>query len=289
MPLKVLNAQDSIPVTTLEGDVITLSDYREGKPLYLKFWASWCQPCIAQMPHLQSIYEEYGDNIKTIAVNIDINDSIDAVNEVKRKFSLTVPIAVDSTGDLSHAFNLIGTPYHILINKEGEIVYKGNKASAELDRAIRLLAENKSVILNKKIVDSSGELQARIDISKEKDTALFFTSTWCDSYLKDSRPGMSKNCINAQYIVNSLYKKLPNIHWVGVISRLWTGGKELEEYRRKYQIAHSLVIDVNDQEYSQYNVKTFPTIILFHDGKEVFRTSDFSEESIITTAIFEMN
>lgn len=68
---------------------------------------------------------------------------------------------------------------------------------------------------------------------------FFYTATWCDDYFKDSRSKMSKRCIKTQNQVNLLFEKT--------------------------------------QEYRKYKVKIFPIIIVLHGGKEVYRTSGFSD------------
>jgi len=56
-----------LPITTLSGDTFTLGDYQNQQPVYLKFWATWRQPCRKEMPHLQHALEKYGDQVKIVA------------------------------------------------------------------------------------------------------------------------------------------------------------------------------------------------------------------------------
>jgi len=282
------NIMYDIPITTLNGKKITLNDYVGKKPVYLKFWASWCQPCKKQMPHLQKTFEAYGDIVEVIAVNLGINDNLEEIQTVQKEFSLTVPFAIDHSGELSQAFNMIGTPYHILIDMEGNIVFKGHDASAQSDRTIKLLSSSKSNFLPNLPMEKTIVQSALVDTQENKITALFFTATWCDWYLEESRPAMSKNCIDGQKQVNMLYMDNPTFNWVGIVSRLWTSDKELKEYKNKYQIEHFLAIDTSDQEFIKYNVKTFPTLILFKEGKEIFRTSDFSNSSKLSNRINDL-
>ena len=53
-------------VKTLNGKEITLSDFVNDKPVYLKFWATWCSYCKVEMPHLQAIYDENGEQIEVL-------------------------------------------------------------------------------------------------------------------------------------------------------------------------------------------------------------------------------
>jgi len=286
----LVHAQDNkmfdIALTTMDGKPITLNEYVGKKPVYLKFWATWCVPCREQMPHLQETYESFADDIEVIAVNIGVNDSAEAIRATQQEFSLTVPVTIDETGKLAQAFNLVGTPYHILIDLDGKVVFKGHEASAQLDKTIKLLAASNSVSLSAVSIEQRLE-QAPL-IENKPLTALFFTATWCDWYLEESRPAMSQSCVAGQQQANAIYKESADLNWLGVISHLWTGDKELGEYKDKYQIVYPLAIDSNNQEFVRYQVKDFPTLILLRDGKEVFRTSDFSNEKRVADAVLEL-
>lgn len=255
------NIMFDIKITALNGQEITLNDYIGKKPLYVKFWATWCQPCRKQMPHLQNAFEEYGDKIEFIAVNLGINDSLKDIREIQTEFSLTVPIVIDNSGELSQAFEMVGTPYHVLIDLDGNVVFKGHEASSQLDKTLKLLSTSEVTSLPNMSIEQTNKASF-IDVQGEKITALFFTSTWCDWYLEESRPAISKNCIAGQNQTNTLYKDNPQLNWIGVTSRLWTSEKDLAEYKGKYQIEYPLMIDTTEQEFIKYNVKDFPTLIL---------------------------
>lgn len=279
----------TLPITTISGETVNLAHYKGDRPIYLKFWATWCQPCRKQMPHFQSIEEEYGDKIKIIAVNLGVNEDINLVKATKKEFGLTMPIVIDTSGKLAQAFNLIGTPYHVLIDKTGNIVHKGHKVSRELDKKIQLLSSNESTDLPDITLSTGPDTQGIIKASSKKTTALFFVATWCDWYLKDSRPAMSKNCVNAQNAVNTLYQKFPQYNWTGIVSRLWTGAKELEKYRKKYNILHSLTIDTSNKAFFDYEVKDFPTLVLVKNGKEVLRINKFNNEKELSNKLKMLN
>ncbi len=271
---------------TIAGKSVNLADFINKKSVYLKFWATWCQPCREQMPHLQQTFEHYGDEIDIISVNIDVNDSVEAINATQQEFGLTVPVVIDATGKLAQAFDLVGTPYHLLIDTDGRVVFKGHEESDKLEKTLKLLSASNSVILPAVEIESLIE-QPSLVTKTDQLTALFFTATWCDWYLEVSRPAIANNCINGQQQANTLYKLNPQLNWLGITSRLWTGDKELAEYKGKYQIQYPLVIDNHDQEFVRYQVKDFPTLILLKDGKEVFRTSEFSNQHDVATTILK--
>ncbi|HJS13448.1 MAG TPA: TlpA disulfide reductase family protein, partial [Rheinheimera sp.] len=70
----------------------TLASLDQTKPTYIKLWASWCQPCMEQMPHFEKLYQEYGDKVNFVAVNININEKRQEISKVQQRFKLSMPI-----------------------------------------------------------------------------------------------------------------------------------------------------------------------------------------------------
>ncbi|TMO01666.1 TlpA disulfide reductase family protein [Pseudoalteromonas sp. S558] len=231
LPYELLNA----PIHLISGKTVSLADYKGQKPVYLKFWATWCRPCQKQMPHLEHIQKIYGDKIEIIAINLGINDDLEAVNNTIKEFNLTMPVAIDNSGDLAKKFRLVGTPYHLIFDENMNLIHQGNEADQPLDNKLSLLSQQKYSVA----IDSNILIENEPDISINTDDGkihiLFFTATWCDWYLKDSRPlqpNVSDACTIAQKNVNQLYYMHPKYSWFGIVSRLWTGDKDLLEYRK---------------------------------------------------------
>jgi thiol-disulfide isomerase/thioredoxin len=265
------------PIKTLTGATITIDQLLQDRPLYLKFWASWCQPCREQMQHLQHTYETYGDRIHVLAINIYVNDNMENVSAIQQEFNLTVPTVIDSTGELAQAFDLVATPHHLLITQGGRVVHRGHDVTDELDNKIDLLANNPSVNLQAIPADHHEPNMALVDAMKKSQSILFFTSTWCDWYFKDTHPLSSNRCIMAQEAVNQLYKSNPSQKWMGVASRLWTGENDLREYQQRYSINHDFVIDTTNQAFFAFNIREIPTLLILNNGVEQFRTTDFED------------
>ena len=262
------------PLSTLGGGSITVSEVLRDKPVYLKFWASWCKPCLQQMPHLQHTQETWGDKIKVIAVNIDLNETDEDIRAVQQKYGLTMPIVKDTEGQLANNTGFVGTPYHVLLNKQGKVVHKGHDASDALDHKISLLAKSDQALLDAVKLTNQAGSATPLDMTADKTHVLFMTATFCDWYLADSRPAMSQACIASQKEVNQMQGQFPNLNWQVIVSHLWTGPKELAEYRDKYDISLPLSIDTQGDLFFRYNIRHFPTILVMRDKKVVFRTSE---------------
>lgn len=145
-----LDAGDPAPafdVTKLNGEPVRLEDHLGERPVYLKFWATWCKYCVSEMPHLQEIQDRYGDEILVLAVNVGINESVGGVERFYRERGLELPTVFDADGALSSSYKIIGTPSHVLIGLDGRIDHRSSLATDELDR--RLAAAATSVASNK--------------------------------------------------------------------------------------------------------------------------------------------
>ena len=145
-PLKVGDKAPNFEVTTLAGETFKLSDYKGKKPVYLKFWATWCSYCKVEMPHLQSIYNKYGDDVEVLAVNVGINDSVANIQRFFNRGGFNLPTVIDRQGDLTSRYGIVGTPHHVLIDKEGEIAYRTFLATDTLDEMVEEWAEDKKML-----------------------------------------------------------------------------------------------------------------------------------------------
>lgn len=108
-------------VTTTDGGTFTLSEaLKTKKAVLINFWYSTCSPCINEFPYMQSAYEKYQDDIAVIALNNYGGDTEVTVKDFKATMGLTFPVAKDYSR-LGSAFNLVGYPTSIMIDRYGTI------------------------------------------------------------------------------------------------------------------------------------------------------------------------
>src|SRR5690606_30949393 len=108
-------------LTDLEGNTVQLSDFK-GKKVFLNFWATWCPPCKAEMPHMQDFHEKYSDEVVVLAVNVTGSEvNKDNVYEFVDEYNLTFPIVLDETNEVSAAYQAVSLPTTYFINSEGVI------------------------------------------------------------------------------------------------------------------------------------------------------------------------
>lgn len=101
-----------------DGSSFTLSD-QEGKVVLLNFWATWCSPCVGEMPAFERLYEEYGDNIEILAVNSGEEKEI--VDTFLDERNYTFLIAYDEKNEISEKYPSEGIPYTLIIGKDGNV------------------------------------------------------------------------------------------------------------------------------------------------------------------------
>lgn len=258
---------------------VSLAKLDNGKPLYVKMWASWCQPCMEQMPHFQALYQQYDDKVNFVAVNIDINEKSEEIAAVISRFQLSMPVWLDVEGKLAVALGLVGTPYSVLINTNGDKVYNSHESDAVLDGFLQRLAKGQQLPAADTGTITAAAQQQLLQPYLTGEHTLFFTATWCDWYLADSRPLMSKACSDAQKGLNQLAAKLPAPPLKVIVNHLWTDDKAVAEFKDKYQLKLPVSIDEHGVLFRQFNVRNLPMLLKIKDGKVLTTVTDFKQPS----------
>ncbi|MBV7261263.1 TlpA disulfide reductase family protein [Photobacterium sp. 2_MG-2023] len=127
---------------TLSGQAFDLSDYLGKQPVYLKFWATWCSFCKAEMPHLNAIEQQFGDEIKVMSINVGFNDSVANIQQFFSQEGYDIPTIFDANGEITQKYQVVGTPHHILIDKDGKVAYRTFLATDQLDQIIEQWAQD---------------------------------------------------------------------------------------------------------------------------------------------------
>lgn len=119
----------SLRLPTLDGDTASLAALR-GRVVLLNIWATWCAPCVREMPALQRVYERYRDRgLEVLAVSTDAapgtrrpdGSVVGLVSEFVDRFGLTFPVALDPSAEVEGRFGTEWLPTTVLIDREGRI------------------------------------------------------------------------------------------------------------------------------------------------------------------------
>ncbi len=106
----------------LDGKVLKLSNYR-GKIVMLNLWATWCPPCIAEMPLLNTIAERYGAKGLSV-VGIAGDENADDVRSFVQETPLRFDVLLDPHGAVGTEYGITGYPETFLIDREGKLLVK---------------------------------------------------------------------------------------------------------------------------------------------------------------------
>ena len=100
---------------------VSLADYK-GQVVLLNIWATWCRPCVEEMPSMETLYQELkGERFAILAVSIDESGS-DVVRPFMEKHKLSFPALVDSAGTIKNLYRTTGVPESFIIDKQGNIL-----------------------------------------------------------------------------------------------------------------------------------------------------------------------
>ncbi len=124
--VKIIGVADKAPEFSLpavDGKPISLSGYR-GKVVMVHFWATWCPPCVEEMPTLETLYRALrGKDFEVLAISAD-EDGAGAVTAFMRKNRLSLPVLFDPGGTVASSYGTFKLPETYIVDREGVVRYK---------------------------------------------------------------------------------------------------------------------------------------------------------------------
>lgn len=121
-PIPALN----FTLTDQFGNTHTLDQYK-GKTILLNFWATWCGPCRSEMPDLQAVYEDYGNNEKDLVVlgvaapNLGQEGSAEDITAFLEENGYTYPTLMNEDASLFYSYGISSFPTTFMIDKNGNV------------------------------------------------------------------------------------------------------------------------------------------------------------------------
>jgi thiol-disulfide isomerase/thioredoxin len=129
-------------VKSTDGRTLSPSAYK-GKVLLIDFWATWCGPCIAEMPHVKQVYKKYHPKGFEI-VGISLDQSRDKLNQYVLANEIEWPQYFDGkwwNNDVAVRYGIKSIPTTILVDRTGKIRYKSLRGKQLENAVVQLLAE----------------------------------------------------------------------------------------------------------------------------------------------------
>jgi peroxiredoxin len=269
----------------LKGEQVRLSDYR-GQVVLLNIWATWCHPCVEELPSMEKLYRELKDKGFTIlAVSIDKNES--PVKRFVEKLSLTFPVLLDPKNRITRLYRTTGVPETFIIDKKGVIREKiigarnwftqktveefeqllheeGEKARQESTSG-KAMAQKPSSLKKQKIYFKRAKVEKldpkkapdftfpdmnnkKVSISnfKGKVVLLNFWATWCGP------------CIEEMPSLESLYHELKGDDFALLAVNLREKKKPVRQFLKKNKLTLPVLLDTHGQAMSSYGVWSIP-------------------------------
>lgn len=104
----------------LDGSMVQLADYR-GKVVFLNFWATWCVPCVEEMPAMERLAQHLKDK-PFVVLAVNMMEPLPVVKKFVAKLKLTYDIVMDESGDIGGNYAANRLPLTYIIDKQGNII-----------------------------------------------------------------------------------------------------------------------------------------------------------------------
>jgi len=284
---------------TIDGQAIDLGVVYGKKPVYIKFWATWCAPCRQQMPAFEKMYESLGDKMQIVAVNIGLSDDEASVRAFRSKYGLKMPIVIDD-GRLGALFHLGVTPQHVLIGRDVRFAYVGHADNKSLADAIEAAMSSKpgaapavATVATAERVFKTGDRVSgliatttsgkKVSLGKSSSgrlRAVQFFSSWCEWYLEKSRPGTAQNCARTRAEIESLVAKNPKVDWIGIAGGPWATQEDLADCQKKHKVTIPLALDKSGALFRSFEIRDIPTIAIIDSAGRLVRLISPGEKDI---------
>ncbi|MEE1014052.1 MAG: TlpA disulfide reductase family protein [Clostridia bacterium] len=116
-----------------DGKAVKLSDFK-GMPVVVNFWASWCGPCKSELPAFENVYQEFGDQVQFLMVNLTDGqqETLKDVQNFLSQNPYTFPVYYDTQLSASIAYRIQSIPRTILVDADGSLYKARTGAMSEV-------------------------------------------------------------------------------------------------------------------------------------------------------------
>ena len=123
-PFKTGTQATDFAVRDIAGKTVRLSDYLGKQAILIDFWSTFCEPCLAEMPHLRRLYEsQKSKGFVVLAVSMDGPETVADVPSFAKRNGLTFPVVLDEDSHVVSLYNpKRSAPLSVLIDKQGFVV-----------------------------------------------------------------------------------------------------------------------------------------------------------------------
>lgn len=134
--IAVGSAAPAVTIGDLDGKPVALADYIGKKPVYLQFWATWCELCEALYPQVEAARAKYGSDVEFIGVNVTVNQSQNRVRRYIAEHRPPFRTLWDDKGVGVRAYDVPSTSFVAIVDRAGRVAYTGVGKDQDLTGAL---------------------------------------------------------------------------------------------------------------------------------------------------------
>ena len=130
----------AVTVKDLEGTPVDLGRYLGKQPLFLEWWATWCEQCDALLPRVRAAHAELGDEVAFFGINVAVNQSPGRVRRYLESSKPPFRTLYDDEGESTRAYAAPATSYVVIVDRAGRVAYTGTGGDQDILAALRRVA-----------------------------------------------------------------------------------------------------------------------------------------------------
>jgi peroxiredoxin len=124
----------------LDGRTHSLEALRGKRVVQVVFWATWCIPCVEEIPRLREVYERHRDDgLELLGVAVPLSQTREGVREFAEEFHINYPILWDAEGTMMDRYGVESLPQTFLIGLDGVIRHAGGHLPKDYDKMVETL------------------------------------------------------------------------------------------------------------------------------------------------------
>ena len=130
----------AVAVHDLDGKPVDLGQYLGKQPLFLEWWATWCEQCDALLPRVRAARAELGDRVQFVGINVAVNQSPERVRRYIASNDVPFRTLYDDEGASTRAYAAPTTSYVVIVDRTGRVAYTGTGGDQDFLGALRRVA-----------------------------------------------------------------------------------------------------------------------------------------------------
>jgi len=119
--VKEANTQEETGVSfkNIKNETVLLSELK-GKVVFINFWATWCPPCVEEMPSIQTLYNQFKDNKNIVFIMVDVDNNLERAIKFMEKRNFDLPVYVPNS-EIPSEYLQGAIPTTVILDKQGNI------------------------------------------------------------------------------------------------------------------------------------------------------------------------